>query len=501
MEPVKRVKGETPLQGTITIVGLGFGDVSALPLGTLEILEQANVLWLRTEDHPVVDWLRKRDIRFATFDSVYESRADFESVYREIVERLLAEAQAGSPVVYAVPGHPMVAERTVRLLREEGPRHGIRVRINGGGSFLDAAFTRLGIDPIDGFLLLDGTDLSADRLDPRVHQLIAQVYDRMVASDIKLTLMEVYPDDFPVTVASGLGVKERERIDTVPLYQLDREERFDNLTLLYVPPTREARVLNRRFDTLTGIIARLRGPGGCPWDRKQTHQSLRKYLLEEAYEFLDALAQEDPDAMADELGDVLLQVVLHAQIASEEGTFNIRDVVGNLSEKLIRRHPHVFGDASAETADDVKQKWEEIKRQERADQLEPASLLDGVSSQFPALLRSTELQKRAAKVGFDWETPEEVRDKLMEELDELFQAEHPAHREEELGDLLFVVSALARFFDVDPEQALLGACRKFTKRFQWVEKRARDDGRPLSEIPMTQLDAWWEEAKGNGDSL
>lgn len=249
------------MQGTITIVGLGFGDVSALPMGTLETLERADALWLRTEDHPVVDWLRERGLGFATFDSVYEAHADFESVYREIVDRLLAEAKAGRPVVYAVPGHPMVAERTVRLLREEGPRHGIRVDVRGGGSFLDAAFARLGIDPIDGFLLLDGTDLSADRLDPRVHQLIAQVYDRMVASDIKLTLMEVYPDDFPVTVANALGVEERERIETVPLYQLDREERFDNLTLLYIPPTDKAAVLNRRFDTLTGIIARLRGPG------------------------------------------------------------------------------------------------------------------------------------------------------------------------------------------------------------------------------------------------
>ncbi|MDN4593480.1 nucleoside triphosphate pyrophosphohydrolase [Polycladomyces subterraneus] len=485
------------MQGTITIVGLGFGDISALPMGTLETLERADALWLRTEDHPVVDWLRERGLGFATFDSVYEAHADFESVYREIVDRLLAEAKAGRPVVYAVPGHPMVAERTVRLLREEGNRHGIQVDVRGGGSFLDAAFARLGIDPIDGFLLLDGTDLSADRLDPRVHQLIAQVYDRMVASDIKLTLMEVYPDDFPVTVASALGVEERERIETVPLYQLDHEERFDNLTLLYIPPTDEERVLNRRFDTLTGIIERLRGPGGCPWDRKQTHQSLRKYLLEEAYEFLDALAEGNPDEMADELGDVLLQVVLHAQIAREEGTFDIRDVIGNLSEKLIRRHPHVFGNGSAETAEDVKRKWDEIKQLERADQPEPRSLLDGVSSQFPALLRSMELQKRAAKVGFDWETSEDVRDKVMEELDELFRAEDPAHREEELGDLLFVVSALARFFDVDPEQALLGACHKFIKRFQWVEKRAREDGRPLSEIPMAQLDAWWEEAKEN----
>lgn len=487
------------MAGTITVVGLGPGDESGIPLGTLRLLREAENIWLRTEKHPVVRWLRGEGISFQTFDRFYEEHADFESVYEAIAEALLAEAKQGASLVYAVPGHPMVAERSVRLLLSKGPARGVEIDVRGGGSFLDTAFARLGIDPVEGFAMLDGTSLDASRIDPRLHLIIGQVYDRMVASDVKLALMEVFPDDYPVTVASSLGMEGRERVSRMPLYALDREERFDDWTLVYVPPAKDSRTLHRRFDTLTDVIAHLRGPEGCPWDRKQTHQSLRKYLLEEAYEFLEAVGEEDPEAMAEELGDVLLQVVLHAQIAREEGFFDIRDVIGRLTEKLIRRHPHVFGEDRAADAEDVREKWEAIKAREREEKGEARedSLLDGIP-QFPALLKATELQKRAAKVGFDWARKEDVRVKLLEELEELFRADSPEQREEEMGDLLFVTVALARFFDADAEQALLTACRKFVRRFRWVEQRASEVGERLEELPLEQLDKWWDEAKIRG---
>jgi tetrapyrrole methylase family protein/MazG family protein len=221
---------------------------------------------------------------------------------------------------------------------------------------------------------------------------------------------------------------------------------------------------------------------------------LRRYLLEEAYEFLEAVAEGDAEAMADELGDVLLQIMLHSQIASEEGIFDIHDVIANLNDKMIRRHPHVFGEQKAETAEEVTANWEKIKQREKAGQ-EEKSLLDGVSKHLSALMMAYELQKKAAKVGFDWERKEDVLKKVQEELTELIQAKTPVEQEEEMGDVLFGIVNLSRFIGVQPELALLGACRKFHRRFRYVEKQARLNNKVLGELTLEQMDAWWEEAK------
>jgi tetrapyrrole methylase family protein/MazG family protein len=266
------------------------------------------------------------------------------------------------------------------------------------------------------------------------------------------------------------------------------------LTSVYVPPLQDEEGLYRRFDFLVQVIEHLRSPEGCPWDRKQTHESLRPYLIEEAYEFLDAVAEQDEHAMADELGDVLLQVMLHSQIAKEEGTFDVYEVIERLTDKMIRRHPHVFGEATAETAEDVKRNWEEIKKQEREDE-KFSSVLDGIPKSLPALLKSYELQKKAAKVRFDWDKKEDVLLKVHEELRELFEAKTQKEQEEELGDILFAMGSLARFFKVNPEVALLAACRKFERRFGYIEGQARQAGKKVEDFPMEQLDAWWKEAK------
>lgn len=477
----------------ITVVGLGPGDENSLSLGSYRLLSNGDPVFLRTEKHPVIPWLRQEGVRFQTFDPIYEKHRDFAAVYREIADRLMAEAEAEKEVIYGVPGHPSVAEKTVQILLQEGKKRGIRVDIQGGESFLDPVFAKLNIDPIDGFLLLDGSSFKEDLLDPRCHLLIAQVYDRWVASEVKLSLMEVFPDDYPVTVISGAGVPDMEKVTTLPLHELDREEHFHNLSSVYVPPTQDEKILRRRFDNLVHIIRYLRGPDGCPWDRKQTHQSLRPYLLEESYEFLDAVAENDPIAMADELGDVLLQVLLHAEIGREEGEFDMADVIQNLADKMIRRHPHVFGDEEGlQSASEVKQRWDAIKQQEKRGT--PSTALEGIPGELPGLLKACQLQRKASKVGFDWDHPEPVRKKVEEELEELFQAE-PEFREEELGDLLFAVVNMARLMKIDPEQALLAACRKFKRRFQYVEQEARRAGGGMEAYSLDQLDQWWEEAK------
>ena len=251
-----------------------------------------------------------------------------------------------------------------------------------------------------------------------------------------------------------------------------------------------------RFERLVGILARLRAPGGCPWDREQNFDTIKPYLLEETYEVLDAIDQRDWPGLAEELGDLMLQAVFYAQMASEEGKFCIDDSLDAICKKLIRRHPHVFGDATAKTSDDVKRRWDEIKAGEKKDRGKPPQgRLDSVSRQLPALVEAQQISSKAAAVGFDWENPGQVLDKLDEELRELAVAREngaPAELEGEIGDLLFVLVNLARFFQVDPEQALRRTNAKFRKRFAFVESRA-----VLPGATIEQMEALWQQAKAH----
>ena len=249
-----------------------------------------------------------------------------------------------------------------------------------------------------------------------------------------------------------------------------------------------------RFERLVGIMARLRAPGGCPWDREQNFDTIKPYLLEETYEVFDAIDQRDWSGLAEELGDLMLQAVFYAQMASEEDKFRIDDSLDAISEKLIRRHPHVFADGTAKTSDDVKRRWDEIKADEKKDQGKPhLGRLDSVPRQLPALVEAQQISSKAAAVGFDWENPEQVIEKLNEELLELAEARRngtPGELEGEIGDLLFVLVNLARFFKVDPEQALRKTNAKFRKRFSFVESHATLPGATIGE-----MEALWQEAK------
>ncbi|HTB17712.1 MAG TPA: nucleoside triphosphate pyrophosphohydrolase [Bryobacteraceae bacterium] len=250
----------------------------------------------------------------------------------------------------------------------------------------------------------------------------------------------------------------------------------------------------QRFERLVGIMARLRAPGGCPWDREQNFDTIKPYLLEETYEVFAAIDQRDWPNLAEELGDLMLQAVFFAQMASEEGTFRIDDSLDAISEKLIRRHPHVFGDGSAKTSDDVKRRWDEIKADEKkATGKPPQGRLDSVPRQLPALVEAQQISSKAAAVGFDWENSGQVLDKLDEELRELADAREngtPAELEGEIGDLLFVLVNLARFHKVDPEQALRKTNAKFRQRFAFVERHATLPGATLAE-----MEALWQKAK------
>ncbi|MFN8556360.1 MAG: nucleoside triphosphate pyrophosphohydrolase [Dehalococcoidia bacterium] len=472
----------------ITIVGLGPGDPELLTVRARAVLDAAATVWLRTARHPTVDGLAL-GVRGRSFDDLYDRHERFEDVYAAIIAALLDTA-AADDVVYAVPGHPLMGEATVRGLLAEAARAGVAVEIVDGLSFVEPVCRALGIDPLDGGLqLVDALD---PRLDPGRPALIAQVYGRRIASDLKLALLDGYPAETVVTVVSHAGAPGGPRIEAVPLAEIDRRDgRFDHLACLYLPALSLDQ--NRRsFEGLRAITHRLRGPEGCPWDREQTHATLKPFLIEEAYEVLAALDDDDPARLAEEFGDLLLQMTLHTEIAEEAGEFTYGDVFEQINAKLLRRHPHVFGDAVVTSVEEQWRNWQQIKSAEKGG---AESILAGVPKAMPALAYAQAVQERAARVGFDWPRLDEVLDKLTEEIQELRRAEGHAERLDEFGDVLFVLANVARWLKLDAEEALRRAGAKFYRRFSGIEDLARARGLHLPDLTLARMDELWNEVK------
>lgn len=344
--------------GKIEIVGLGAGDLSQLPLGVYETIKNHSNLHLRTKEHPVVKELEKENITFRSFDAWYEAEEEFEDVYQKITEALLAEAE-NADVLYAVPGHPMVAEDTVQLLLKN--EAGVEVNVLGGKSFLDDMFQAVAVDPIAGFQLVDGLSFSVDRIDLGGHLIIMQVFNDFVAGDVKLKLMEKYPDEHRVARVDGAGTS-LQKVEWVPLYELDHFDGVRNLLSVYVPPLaldEQTKSMTTAQYYMDEILA------ADIWAQEQTHESLMPYLIEESQEVAEAIQADDTENLIEELGDILLQVLYHAGYAEAEGTFTFEDVLEVLNRKLRRRHPHVFDGYPVETIDDIDRMWQAIKQQEK----------------------------------------------------------------------------------------------------------------------------------------
>ncbi|MFC4355805.1 nucleoside triphosphate pyrophosphohydrolase [Chryseomicrobium palamuruense] len=479
---------------TITIVGLGAAELDQLPLGIYKFLKARPELYVRTDDHPVLAELADEGVTYTSFDDVYEKHDDFQQVYREIADTLLRLADDKESIVYAVPGHPLVAEQTVQHLIEAEREGRVTLTIKGGQSFLDPLFAAVRVDPIEGFQLLDGTALHRDDVHMNQHIFIGQVYDAFSASEVKLTLMEKYPDDYPVTIVTAAG-SSAEHVRTVPLYELDRDMELSNLTTVYVPPVNERADRYKEWQTFREIVAILRSPEGCPWDREQTHESLRRYAIEEVYELVEAIRLEDDEAIIEELGDVLLQVFLHAQIGEDEGYFSMEDVLASISAKMVRRHPHVFEDVTVNSSGEVLTNWQAIKESEKP---KVDSLLDGQLRHDSSLLTSFNYQKKAATVGFDWPDVAGAWDKFNEEVAEWKEAiakGTPDEQLDELGDVLFTLVNLARFLKLSPELAMQQANQKFERRFRYVEASVKKGQGTFTAYSLDELDAFWQEAK------
>ncbi len=477
----------------IILLGLGPGDPLLLTRQAWKILESIPEIYLRTNQHPVVKGF-PTGLRVNSFDQLYESSESFEAVYAQIVEQVMALARRPEGVVYAVPGHPFVAEATSPEIARRARAEGIPVQIVEGLSFLEPVFSALEIDPLPRTALVDALEIASAHVPnfpPDSPAIIAQIHSSRIASEVKLTLSDVYPDDHPVHLVHRAGNPDS-MVESIPLYEIDRSKHTGLLTSLYVPPL----IQGTSFESFQEIIAHLRAPDGCPWDREQTHQSLRPHLLEETYEVLSALDSQDPRSLCEELGDLLLQVVLHTQVATDEGTFSMPDVIYGIYTKLVRRHPHVFGNVDLADAESVLRNWEHLKAAEREENDEgKMSLLSGVAPSLPALSQARIYQERAARVGFDWDNIQGVLDKITEEVEEVRQSEDNQARASELGDLFFAIVNLARWFDIDAESVLREANLRFRSRFEFIEKAAVEKKRSLSDLSLDEMEALWQMAK------
>lgn len=479
----------------IEVIGLGAGDIDQLQLGLYKKLTKTTAsIYTRTKDHPVIRSLQDEGVSFQSFDHVYEKNDQFEDVYSKIVAHLLEQATNKS-IIYAVPGHPMLAEKTVQLLLEQ---QNITVKILGGQSYLDDLFTSLKIDPIDGFQFIDATSFDRGQLDYRHHLVFCQVYDAFIASNVKLALLEDLTPDYLIKVVEAAG-SDAETITTIRLEELDHHLEVGNLTSVYIPPA-PPEMLNHTFHRLREVISTLRGPGGCPWDQAQTHETLREFAIEEVYELIEAIDNQDDEGIIEELGDILLHVMLHSQIGEDDGYFTVDDVIGAVTDKMIYRHPHVFGDTKADTVNEVYKNWEALKQEEKGK--ERPSHLDGIPKHFPSLSKAYELQKQAAKVGFEWPVVEGVWEKLEEEIAEVKEAileKDNKEIEKEFGDVLFVIANLARYYKINAEVALNQTNQKFMSRFRYVEKQLTEQGKQLADATLEEMDFYWNQAKGKSE--
>jgi len=350
-------------------------------------------------------------------------------------------------------------------------------------------FKTLRLTPPSKLTLLNGhlfTPLHYPPTPPDIDTLILNIDSHELALQIKKILLSVYPSEHKIIAVEG-GKKKEERLG-------DIGNNFSSIFNLFIPTLGEG----TSFESFAEIVAHLRAPDGCPWDKEQTHQTLRKHLLEEAYETISAMDSNNVNEMREEFGDLLLQIVLNAQIASEAKEFNTTQVIKHIYDKIIRRHPHVFGDLKLDGVDGVLANWEKLKEKERGGKKESKGILDGVPISLPALSQAQEYQDRAARVGFDWKEIDGVLDKIKEEIEEIKKAESDFELASEIGDLFFVLVNLARWKHIDAESVLRNTNMKFKKRFAHVEKRAREQSKNLSNMTLEEMDSFWNEAKSLG---
>lgn len=474
--------------GSIAIVGLEQDAGGALDERAAARLTRAHTIVVATQDGAASEAVRRLGMSVTTYaDLGLAGDAPSEM----IVQSLLGLAQHGD-VALVAPGYPFLRSGVISGLLS---RSGGGVDVFPVASPLQVLVLALDIDLTADVDIVDAASLAGIGFSRDTHLIVTGITNALVARSVAKRLAEFYPPEHTVVTA---GCQETGGFDLklTTLSELESVSAGCRDAAVFVAPSRIAPPGG--FDELVRIIGVLRSPGGCPWDREQTHETLSKHMVEEAYEAIHAIRENDLPGLTDELGDVLLQIVLHAQIGAEEGAFTIDDVVAGIIAKIRRRHPHVFGNVQADTPEQVMVNWDAIKREEKAEAAggEPTGVLHGIASSLPALMYAQKISKRAAAAGFEWDTVDDVWAKVHEEIEELKAAE-PGTPEaaDEVGDVLFTVVNVARHLGIDSEEALRGTCAKFLRRWNDMESQAAQSGVNIRDLDIGALEQFWLEAK------
>lgn len=478
------------MKPTITVVSLGPGDHRLLTLQSLEALRSSRHLILRTAKHRTAAWLVEEGVSFEDFDALYDQYEDFDELHAEMARRLWQAAEK-SAVTFAVID--AATDGAVRALRAAQPAEG-KVTILPGVTMADSCIALLPeeFEQTGSVRILPAIDALTAAPDPATPLMITEIWDRVLASDLKLRLTDLYGDEMQAVLFPS-SVKINRKPAVLPLMELDRQKTYDHTVCLYIPASGLQSRERYCFDDLLRVMHTLRQR--CPWDSEQTHESLRKYLIEEAYEAVGAIDEDDMDHLADELGDVLLQIAFHSDIAQAMGEFSISDVTTAIVRKMVYRHAHIFGNVHCDTAEEVTASWEQLKKAEKGLTTQSSVLAD-VSAGLPALMRASKVQKKAAQVGFDWDDAIGALPKIHEEADEvLAELENGRDPGEELGDLLFSCVNVARLSGLEPELLLKAATEKFIRRFTAMENLIISDGKSLEGLTLAEMDVYWNRVK------
>ncbi len=468
------------MKKTLTIAPLSTPDT--LTLSAWKAVESATKLYLQTQEHPSARPVLEAGLPFVSMDDLYAGASDYDELNAAIADRLTS----GGSAVYAVMGGGCFSQ--LPSIEKACAQKGFELIQLPGVPYYTAAFPEAAEGQV-----YTANDLPQN-MDTDAALYVSELDNPLLAGEVKLKLQRFYPDEHPVTLAiqqpSGAYVRR-----TLPLYALDREKSFFASTVLYVPALPFDKKQTYGYEDLLTVMRRLRAPDGCPWDREQTHESLKKDLREECYELMDAIDEGSDEHMVEECGDLLMNVLFHPIIGEEQGRYDDRDVTTEIVRKLIYRHPHVFGSVHVSSSEEVLKNWDALKQKEKGQQTVTASL-KSVPRSFPALLRCEKVQKKARKVGFDFDTAADAFYKIGEETEELkVSMAQGKDVEKEMGDLLFAAMNVCRLLGFDGEETLHKATDKFISRFEQMEKNIEAAGKKLSEMTLAEMDEYWNAAK------
>lgn len=460
----------------INIVGLGYGSIGDLTVQTLKMLKNMQNIFIKGNGHPVMSELMDEGIKFKDYKELYNN-----------IERY---SEPGEDAIYAVCGNPLEDEETIKHLLSICEEKNINYKIYAAAgikAFIQECAGRLmGKVEVINSLIIENKSINK-----RNEIVITNLFNKDIAKKVKAKLLKIYYDDINVY---SLKIGNYKRFDKIKIKDIDSLNDLNELTMIYIPRNSESR---KDIYDLIDIVEILRSENGCPWDKEQTHESIKKDIVEESYEVFDAIEQKSRDALVEELGDVLFQIIFHVSLGTEKNEFDILDITDGICNKMIYRHPHVFGNVNVENASDVIMNWDKLKKIEKNFE----SLTDelkGVAKALPALIRAGKIQKKARKVGFDWDNVDDAIEKVKEEINEVidvYKSEKMVKIKEEIGDLLFSCVNVSRFLNVDAEEALNLTTDKFIKRFNYIEKKAEESNINLEEMSLSDMDKLWDEAK------